>query len=459
MRTAFGLLATLVLTSSCVAAQPAWQRATPAGEVKAAAVDPQTDAMLESIERAHFQFFVDQADPQTGLVKDRSTPASACSIACVGFALTAYPIAANRGWISRQQAASYALRVMTTMDKLPQGPAPGGVGGYRGWFYHFIDMHTGLRMWNSELSTIDTGLMMAGVRFARTYFDRPEEQPIRDVADHLWNNVQWNWARNGQDTLTMGWNPESGFISARWNAPCEAAVLILQGLGASTDAMPDGSWQAFMRTASAKDLYGQHLMPFPPLFGHQYSHAWVDFRGIRDGFSQQLGCDYFENSRRAVLAQHAYALANPGHWKDYSALDWGLTACDGPGNVTVVVDGQPRKLDGYSARGCPEGPDDGTIAPTAAAASLPFAPELVVPTLQHWRKDRPELWGADGFADAFNPTAGWVDDARLGIDQGPIVLMTENYRSGMVWSVMRRDPALRRGLQRAGFGGGWLAGS
>lgn len=414
----------------------------------------QRDALLDDIERAHFQFFVDNSDPQTGLTKDRSTQGSAASIACSGFALTAYPIAVQRGWIDRTGAAAFTRRVLATLTHVPQGPDAQGVGGYHGWFYHFLDMKTGLRTWNCELSTIDTALLMAGVRFARNYYDRPEEADIRAQADQLFNGIDFPWALNGGPLLSMGWFPDKGFIPAVWQAYNESMILLLLGLGQATHPLPPQAWGPYEARVAARPLYGETHVPFGPQFGHQYSHGWVDFRGINDATTRRMGFDWFENACRATRAQHNYALANPKGWKGYGALDWGLTACDGPGGAVTPPPGVTFLS--YAARGIDGDPDDGTIAPTAAAASLPYAPELVLPTLAHWRQDRPDLWGRDGFADAFNPTAGWVDTDRLGIDQGPIVLMLENYRTGFVWNVMHKDPVLRAGLGKAGFSGGWL---
>ncbi|MBI2809695.1 MAG: hypothetical protein HYX67_02530 [Candidatus Melainabacteria bacterium] len=204
-------------------------------------------------------------------------------------------------------------------------------------------------------------------------------------------------------------------------------------------------------------MNGQKSLEFGPLFGHQYTQVWMDYRGIKDATNQKLGFDYFENSRRAAQAQHAYAVANPMGWKGYGSLDWGLTASDGPGDVVKNIDGKPVEFKSYNARGFPNAPDDGTIAPTAAASSLPFVPELVLPTLKHWYNDRPEIVGPLGFQDAFNPTfdatkpSGWVDRETLGIDQGPILLMTENFRTGMVWGKMKGDPYLTTALKKAGF--------
>jgi hypothetical protein len=415
--------------------------------------------MLDDIQKAHFEYFKRESDPTTGLTKDRSTDASPASIAAVGFSLTAHPVAASRGWISREEATDYTLKVLKNLSSTPQSSEATGVSGDHGFFYHFLDPKTGLRRGDSELSTVDTALLMGGVLFAKNYYDgsSPKEVQIRDLADNLYKRVDWPWAVNAEGRLSMGWTPEHGFISSDWQAYNEAQILLLLAMGSPTHPLPGTAWDKFMSTSKVVEMNGQKSLEFGPLFGHQYTQVWMDYRGINDATNQKLGFDYFENSRRAAIAQHQYAIANPMNWKGYSALDWGLTASDGPGDVVKVIDGKPIAFTSYIARGFPNAPDDGTIAPTAAAASLPFAPELVMPTLKHWYLDRPEIMGPLGFQDAFNPTfdgtkpSGWVDKETLGIDQGPILLMTENYRSGFVWSMMKNDQYLNSALKKAGF--------
>jgi hypothetical protein len=273
--------------------------------------------------------------------------------------------------------------------------------------------------------------------------------------------------------IAMGWRPEAGFIEHDWIGYNEAMIVILLALGSPSFAVAPAAWDAWSARYDATwgTAYGQEHLGFPPLFGHQYSHVWVDFRGIRDRYMSRRGLDYFENSRRATYAQQAYAIANPAGWKDYGRDVWGLTACDGPGDLELTVDGRARVFRSYTARGMASN-DDGTIAPTAMIASLPFAPEIVLPGLRALR----ERYGAQiyrelGFVDAFNPSfpatarpstgtvaagAGWIDADYLGIDQGPIIAMIENHRSELIWRVMRRSAYLRRALARAGFTGGWL---
>jgi hypothetical protein len=415
--------------------------------------------MLEKIERAHFEYFRRESDSVTGLTKDRSTDASPASIAATGFSLTAYPVAVNHGWISRDQAADYALKVLHTLANTPQGDAAQGTSGRNGLFYHFLDTHTATRAGNCEVSTIDTALLMAGVLFSKDYFNQSnsKEAEIRNLADQLYSRVDWSSAIEADGKVSMGWTPEKGLMPSEWKGMDEGQILMLLGMGSPTHPLPATAWNDYMSTAQIGTDNGEKSIEFGPLFGHQYLQIWQDCRGIEDALNKKLGFDYFENSRRAVETQHSYAIDNPQSCRGYGALDWGLSASDGVGYLANSADGQRRQFFGYGARGFPGAQDDCTIAPTAAAGSLPFAPELVLPTERHWLTDRPELFGPLGFKDAFNPTfdptkpSGWVDPDSLGIDQGPILLMTENYRTGLIWNTMRNDPYLKTALNKAGF--------
>jgi hypothetical protein len=343
------------------------------------------------------------------------------------------------------------------------------VGGHRGLFYHFVDGRRGLRAYDSELSTIDTALLMAGVLSAQVYFDRDDdvERRIRTVSDSLYRRVEWDWASSPRapPLLSMGWTPEQGFIEADWSGYNEAMILYVLALGSPTHAIDPRSWQEWTRTYRWDGDGESAHVSFGPLFGHQYSHVWIDFRGIQDAYMRSKGSDYFVNSVRATHANRDHCIANPRGWKGYGGLVWGLTASDGP------VPGQPGAVDGagfrsYWARGAGPGgfEDDGTIAPTAAGGSVAFAPEVSIPTLMHLRErfgDR--IYGPHGFKDAFNLSyaaeaggEGWFDDQHLAIDQGPILLMVENYRSGFVWDLLKRSPYVADGLRKAGFTGGWL---
>lgn len=401
---------------------------------------------LEYLQQTTFDFFWYEANPTNGLVRDRSQPNSVVSIAGVGFGLTGIGIAIDHGWITREQGRQRVLTTLRTFHDGPQGTNASGKIGYKGWYYHMLDLNTATRAGTSELSSIDTGLLLAGVLYVRQYFDgdHPEEVEIRSLADNIFNRVDWQWMANGANSLTMGWQPESGFLSARWIGYNEAMVLYLMGLGAATNPLPAAHWTSWTSGYLWRTNYGQAYVEFPPLFGHQYSHCWVDFRHIADAYMLNRGISYFENSRRATLAQRAYAMANPGGFVGYGSNVWGITACDGPGYGGYA---------GYTARGAPPPQnDDGTLAPTAVGGSLPFAPEVCLPTLRHlYSQYRTNIWTGYGFRDAFNLTANWWDVDVLSIDQGAILLMAENYRSQKVWQRFMRSPEIRRGLQAAGF--------
>lgn len=401
------------------------------------------DEFLDYVQQTSFDYFWYSANPANGLVPDRSPTTAPCSIAAVGFGLSAIPIAVDHGWISRTQAAQRVHTTLNTFLSLPQGPTSSGVIGHNGWFYHFLDMKTGLRysQWNTELSSIDTALLLAGMLDCKQYFTstNTQEVAIRSMADTIFNRVDWNWMAQGTNALSMGWIPGTGFLSAKWVGYNEAMILYIMGMGAATNPLPASSWSRWTNGYSWGTYYGQSFLFFPPLFGHQYSHAWVDFRHIADPYMQARQSTYFENSRRATLAQRAYCTANPAGHIGYSSNVWGLTACDGP--------------NGYAARGAPPPlTDDGTIAPTAAGGSIAFAPEVCVPTLRHfYRFFRRNLWTSFGFRDAFNQGAQWWATDCIGIDQGPFVLMIENYRNQRVWNRFMKNPEIQRGLDRAGF--------
>jgi len=433
-------------------------------------------AFIESLQARTFQFFWDRCDPVTGLAPDRWPTRSFASLAATGFALTAYPIGAEHGWVPREAAARRALRTLRFLWIAPQGDAPQGMMGTRGLFYHFVDPATGARFGDVELSTVDTALLLAGALFCQSYFDRATaaEDSLRALADSLFRRADWTWASVRPPTIGHGWTPEAGHLPYDWRGYNEAMILYVLALASPTHPPHPGAWEAWTANYRWGAFHGQEHLGFAPLFGHQYTHVWLDLRGIRDAYMRERGLDYFENSRRAVLAQHAYALANPGGWTGYGPRLWGLTACDGPVRGTFTIDGRERSFATYDARGASftRVTDDGTVCPSAAAASLPFAPELVVPLLVALREDHGDrLWGEYGFLDALNPTFtlavpvqhghvvpghGWYDTDYLGIDQGPILAMIENWRSGLVWECLRRNPHVVRGLREAGFTGGWL---
>ncbi|MBS7456159.1 hypothetical protein KB893_003290 [Coralloluteibacterium stylophorae] len=443
---------------------------------------PPLPPLFEDLQERTFRYFWDTANPDNGLVPDRypyDEPFS--SVAAVGFALTAYAIGAEHGWVSREQARERTLTTLRFLHDAPMGPEESGTAGHKGFYYHFLHLDSGTRYdsW-VELSSVDTALLLGGVLFAQSYYggDGADEAEIRELAEAIYRRVDWSFLQERPPLISMGWFPESGTIANDWQGYNEAMLVYLLALASPTHPIAPEAWQAWTRTYERSwGLYeDQQHLGFGPHFGHQYSHVWVDFRGIRDRYMRERGFDYFENSRRATYAQRAYAIDNPMRWQGYGENIWGLTASDGPQVATETYQGETREFRHYSARGgigFPDEFDDGTIAPTAAAASLPFAPEIVIPAVQEMH----DLYGdqiyADyGFLDSFNrsfrydnvelktgqiiPGFGWVASQYIGIDQGPILAMIENYRDDFVWEVMRNNPHIRTGLVRAGFRGGWL---
>ncbi len=398
-------------------------------------------------------------------MRDSTRSGSPSSITAVGLALTAYTVGVERGFISREDAVERTLTTLRFFWNSPQGEEPDATG-YKGFFYHFLDMESGRRAWRCELSTIDTTFLLAGGLAAAAYFDRdtPEEREIRELADALYRRADWRWAQNGEATVTHGWKPESGFLRYRWKGYNEAILLYALGLASPTHPLPRESYEAWTRTYRWRKLYGLEFLYAGPLFIHQLSHVWIDFRGIQDEFMRAKRIDYFENSRRATYAHREYAIRNSRKLRGYNRDCWGITASDGPGPATRRIDGNVRRFYDYRARSIPYGPDDGTIAPWAAIASLPFAPEIVLPAIDHFQELYPEMTSKYGFKCSFNPTfsdrggsrTGWISKGYYGLDQGPIVLMIENYLSGFVWRLMRGCPYVATGLGRAGFRGAWL---
>jgi len=418
---------------------------------------------LDRLQRDTFRYFWKEANPDNGLVPDNTRKGAPSSIAAVGLALASYAVGVERGHISRRQGARRCATTLRFFAESAHGAEPDATG-YRGFFYHFLDLETGRRAGKCELSTIDTAILLAGALSAAAYFDgtAPEEREIRERAEELYSRADWNWALNGGDAVSHGWRPERGFIRYRWQGYNEALILYVLGLGSPTHPLPEASYAAWAETYVWKKLYGYEYLHGAPLFMHQLSHLWIDFRVIQDEFMRGRGIDYFENSRRATYVQQQYAIRNPRRFVGYGANSWGITAADGPGPARRRVRGVERRFYAYKARGVPYGPDDGTLSPWAAAASLPFAPEIVLPTLRHFDRAFPQMVSHYGFKCSFNPTFhagktnGWISSGYYGLDQGPIVLMIENQRSELLWRLMRRCPSVARGLRRAGFAGGWL---
>jgi hypothetical protein len=422
--------------------------------------------MLDSIQQGAFGYFLHETNPANGLVLDKTCLEWPASIAAVGLGLASYPVGVERGFVTRTEAAERTLTALRFFWRSKQGPEPDATG-HKGFYYHFLDLRSGARAWQSELSTIDSALLLGGMLTSAEYFDgtTPAEREIRDLAERLYARVDWQWAQNGGLTLTHGWKPESGFLPYRWEGYDEALLLYLLGLGSPTHPLPPDSYRAWASTYEWKTIYDIQYLYAGPLFTHQLSHVWVDFRGIQDQFMREHGIDYFENSRRATFAQQQYAIRNPGGFAHYGELCWGITASDGPGDFTRKHHGIQRRFFDYLARAVPYGPDDGTIAPWAVVASLPFAPEIVLPTIADFTRHHRAGDHRYGFKATFNPTFpdpgglpnGWVSPWHFGINEGPIVIMIENYKSGLVWQLARRCRYLVAGLRAAGFTGGWLA--
>jgi hypothetical protein len=403
-----------------------------------------TEALLDTLQHTAFDFFWNEANPANGLIKDRSASWSPCSIAALGFGFSAICVGIDRGWVTREAGRERILTALETLWTTPQGDAPSGNIGYKGLYYHFLDMNTATRTWYCELSSIDTALLFAGILDAKQYFstDDPLDAQVRSLADSIYYRADWDFMRGGGPGIMMGWKPGSGFVGfGTWVGYNESMIMYILALGSPTHTIPASSWYTWTSGYDWENHYGYNFVTCPPLFTHQYSHCWIDFRYIQDAYmrDEARGITYFENSRRATYAAQAYCIDNPQGWVGYGENVWGLTACDGPW--------------GYLARGAPPAQnDDGTIAPTAAAGLIAFAPDIVIPTLHHlFDTYQDQLWSSYGFKDAFNLTQNWWATDYIGIDEGPIILMIENYRTHGIWHRFMQNPDILRGLERAGF--------
>lgn len=385
------------------------------------------DQLLEEIERAAFQFFWNEASPITGLVKDRALAGgndtrTVASIASTGFGLTALCIAAQRGYASK---ADIKARVLSTLQFLLKPETP----SRNGFFYHFMDMNSGLRFRNSELSSIDTAILLCGVLTAREYF---QDQQIASLATRIYERVNWPWMLNNGATFAMAWTPESGFTGSRWDTYNELMMLYLLAIGSSANPIPPNSWKAWARpTVQFRNI--SYISGAAPLFIHQYSHAWFDFRGKQDAYA-----NYFDNSIKATRAHKLFCLSLRSKFPDYSDNLWGITSSD--------------SADGYVAWGGPPstGPIDGTVVPAAAAGSMPFGSNTLK-VLRTIRSRYGAAWKKYGFVDAFNPLTGWINPDVIGIDTGISMLMVENARTGFVWQTFMANPEVRRAMSLAGF--------
>jgi hypothetical protein len=415
---------------------------------------------LDTLQYRSFLYFIKETNPLNGLIKDRSTVQSPSSIAAVGFGIPIWALGFEKGWITKDQSIQYTLTLLNFLWQSDQS-MDSFATGHDGFYYHFLDMKTGKRFWNCELSSIDSGILFCGIIFARQFYDgnNHEEKKIRELSDKLLARADWSYFTTSDSgkyykTISLGWNEKEGLFKLGWWGYTEALFLYIVAAGMKYPDAERGyqSWLNFYQWREPYNKKVGHVV-FPSLFIHQYSFIWLDMRGLYDNYMREKNIDYFENSRRATYVQKNYAVQNPNKWVGYDSLTWGLTACDGPGSKYNI---NGKEFWDYSARGT-SGPDstfdDGTIAPTAAGGSIPFAPEITVPTLinMYEKYGSKGLWNKYGFVDSFNPTLNWFNLDYLGIDQGPIVLMIENYFSGFVWKYFMKDPIVTIGLKRLGF--------
>jgi hypothetical protein len=400
-------------------------------------LSPEDTAFLDDLQRRSFRFFEEQADPTTGQVRDRArtdgSPHDAnhrdiASIAATGFGLTGLCIAAERGWMPRDEALARARTTVRFLaNRMPHE---------HGWFHHFVDAKTGARAWKSDVSSIDTALLMAGVLSARQCFSN--DAALVGAAELVYRRIDFKWMRNGDPyLLSMGWKAESGFLEARWEHYCELMILYLLAIGSPTHAIPPAAWYAWSRPTVSFEGYS-FIGGADPLFVHQYSHAWVDFRDRRESRAPHI--EWWQNSITATRAHKAFCLSLARRFPSYIDELWGITASDGPS--------------GYQAWGGPpaHGPIEGTIVPAAPGGSLMFTPAITLAALKAMKaKHGAMIYGRYAFADAFNPATGWVDPDVIGIDVGITLVSAENLRTGAVWKWFMANPEIPTAMEIAGL--------
>jgi hypothetical protein len=416
---------------STLLAAAAQQGATPAGPApipQPTSLMPEDEDFLNQIEQASFLFFWEQGNPQTGLIKDRCNVRTkdtsiAASIASTGFGLTAICIAHQRGLVS---SADARLRVVQTLSflwhKLPT---------HRGFFFHFANINTGERMWDSEVSSIDTAILLCGVLTCRQHF--AQDKDIVELAHAIFDRVDWSWLSEDTTLLSMGWTPELGFIPSRWDFYSELMMIYLLGMGSMTHPLHKETWFAWKRTVFEYDGL-RYIGSFAPLFIHQYSQAWFDYRKKRDQYA-----DYFQNSVIATDVHRLFCISLKEKFPDYSDDLWGITASDSEHGY-VIWGGPPAT-----------GPINGTVVPAATGGSIPFLPAATMRVLRNIHDHYPQAWCRYGFVDAFNPLTNWYDTDVIGIDVGITMVMAENARTGFVWETFMKNPEAVRGMEAAGF--------
>ncbi len=419
---AFPILAQTAQQSK--SAQPHEQPAAPPAPTS---LSPDDDQFLDELEHGCFLFFWEQTNPSTGLTKDRCNvrtkdTSTAASIASTGFALTAICIGEKRGFVHHAEARLRVIQCLTFLwHKLPT---------HRGFFYHFANIDTGERMWDSEVSSVDTAILLCGILTCRAHF---QDETISQLAHAIFDRVDWTWLSEDTTLLSHGWTPELGFIPSRWDFYSELMMMYLLGMGSSSHPLNSAAWFAWKRTTFEYDGL-RYIGSFAPLFVHQYSQAWFDFRGKRDRYA-----DYFQNSVIATDVHRRFCIELNTEFSDYSNALWGITASDSERGY--VVWGGPPAM----------GPIDGTIVPCAAGGSLPFLPQATMRVLRTINDHYPAVKSRYGFVDAFNPMTGWYDTDVIGIDTGITMLMAENARTGFVWETFMKNPEAQRGMEVAGF--------
>lgn len=422
------------------------------------------EKLLNQLQMDAFRYFTENVNPLNGLVADNTKPGSAASIAAIGFALSCYPIAAERGWLKRKQAIDITLRTLGFFSESQQGTGTQSTG-YKGFYYHFLDIKTGQRAQACELSTIDSAMLLVGMLVASEYFDGEsvEEQKIRSLAEELLARADWAWTLDENGEVNQSWTPDKGFRQADWEGYTEAMVMYVLAAASASHPLPRNVYERDAQGYEWHHNAGYEWIHAAPLFIHLFPQAWIDLRGLQDGYvNKHADIDYAENTRRAIAVQRDYAHLNPFNYADYGNDIWGLSACAGPDGKREKRNGVTQQFFGYAARGVTAGPDDGTLVPWAAATCVAHAPEAAMTGIRAVLGRYPRALHNGQFVGAINPSLpgegpeGWVAPACFGIDQGLVVMMIENARTGLVWELTRNSTVVQAGLKTLGFSGGWL---
>lgn len=415
-----------------------------------------SEEQLDRLQFQTFNYFWHEANSFNGLVAEKNAPDWPAGLAATGLALTSYPVAVERGFVSRQQAAERTLVTLKFFRNSRHGHEP-EASGYHGFYYRLLDLGKGRRARMSELAFLETAILLAGALTAASYFvnDSDAENEIRNLADELYLRADWQWALDNGLTMSRGWKPETGFLKTKYEGYDEALLLYILGMGSPSSPLSFNNFTQWTSTYQWVESYGFGYLHAGPLLVHQLPQIWIDFRDIRDRFMKSRDSDYFINSETAARIQQKYAIENTGKFIGYGKNFWGISISDGPCDPSYL---------GYARRGVISGPDDGTISPWTAVASLPFAPDVVLPMIDSLMQ-LPEmnLFNSYGFKSGYNPTfvlkphkQGWKSSWHYAVSQGPSMPLIENHRSGLIWEMIRSNKYFSDGLRRAGFIGGWL---